>query len=247
MELTIEQRRERIKKWGTIGLIAAAGLIVSPIIFMAIQGLIGLAIAAVVGLTIVTFAPVVAMKFANWKLRSIKAEAMKNPIETLQNIYNEKRGALTTFKQNIESFTAQVGKYESELDQFKAKFPAKADVFEEQLTKMKQLLRVRVESYKNAKAELQLFDKKIEEADAMWKMSQSALALNKAAGMDIGDEFEKIKVETSLDSVELSMNNAFAQLETALMDSEDINSQLLIPNKQPLTIDVTPTLEKVRA
>ena len=48
---------------------------------------IGLVIAAIVGLAIVMFTPVVAIKFANWRLQAIKAESRANPIETLQNQY----------------------------------------------------------------------------------------------------------------------------------------------------------------
>ena len=101
-ELTPEQRKARIKHLTTLGLIAVTGLVVSPVIFLAIKGLVGLVVAGVIGLAIVQFTPVVAMKFANWKVKGIVAEAKENPIETLTNLLMEKRQAYDQFYHSVE-------------------------------------------------------------------------------------------------------------------------------------------------
>ena len=56
-------KRDRMKKWISIGALGLVGLLVSPIIFLSIQGLVGLAVAGAVGFTLVTFAPVFALKW----------------------------------------------------------------------------------------------------------------------------------------------------------------------------------------
>lgn len=76
-------KRQKLATYAKWGLALLAAAIISPIIFFAVKGLIGLALAGLIGLTIVNFAPVVAMKFANWKVKAITHEAKQNPIEKM--------------------------------------------------------------------------------------------------------------------------------------------------------------------
>ena len=69
-----EQKRAAYDKWIKVGLIGLFALVVSPIIFMVVKGLLGLLVAATVGLVAVNLAPVVSMKIANWKIKAIVAE-----------------------------------------------------------------------------------------------------------------------------------------------------------------------------
>ena len=63
---------------------------------------------------------------------------------------------------------------------------------------------------------------KLDEMKAYWDMSQAAQDANKAAGMDTGDQFERLKADTAVDAVFESMNRAFAELEVAA--ALDVNS-----------------------
>ena len=56
----------------------------------------------------------------------------------------------------------------------------------------------------------------------MWDMSQAAQRMNKVAGQQSGDTFEQIKTEASIDSVMKSVNMAFSQMETALLDNPEV-------------------------
>ena len=90
-EITTDRRRARLTalaKWG-IGL--AGAVVIAPMVFLAVKGILGLALAGVLGLALVHGAPVAAMKFANWRLRGLKQEARANPIETRQNIAMQAR------------------------------------------------------------------------------------------------------------------------------------------------------------
>lgn len=242
--MNIELKKQRLQKWATVGLVALAALIVSPVIFMVIKGLVGFVVAAVIGLAIVMFTPVIAMKFANWRLQAIKAESRANPIETLQNQYMEKRQALAKFLDSITAFSTEVKNFEDKVSEFKRKFPDEAPRFQEQLATMKKLLDFRKSRFKQAKAELDLFDSAIQRAEAMWNMSQAAQEMNKLAGMQTGDPFEKIKQDAAIDSVYSSMNKAFADLETALLDTAE---QPKLEYQPTQMIDVTPAKVQVQA
>jgi hypothetical protein len=225
-------------KWG-LGLAAAA--VVAPVIFLTVKGLVGLAIAAVVGLAIINGAPVISSAFANWKMKGIKAVAAANPVEQLQNVLLERRGALRLFSERITDFATRVRQFESKLQSFKAQFPADAPKFDEQAAAMNQLLSLRRAKYEEVRQQLAAFELEVKKADAIWQMSQAAAELHKAAGMEGEDVYAKIKAETALESVELSLNKSFAQLESALMEeNKDERGMVYVPNttgsRQSLTV-----------
>ncbi|CAE6788101.1 hypothetical protein R69658_04381 [Paraburkholderia aspalathi] len=53
-------------------------------------------------------------------------------------------------------------------------------------------------------------------------MSQSAQRMNKIAGMQSSDTFAQIKTDAALDSVMNSVNKAFSEMETSLMESAEV-------------------------
>ena len=218
----INAKREKIKKWATVGLIGFVGLIVSPIVFLAIQGLIGLIVAAVIGLGVVTFTPWLTMKFANWKVKSIMAEATQNPIETMINLLAAKREAFETFRENVTNAVTARDTFRVKCEQFAKKYPARAEEFNKQLINMTALVERKKKALNDAQDSLEEGQHKLEEMKAYWDMSQAAQEANKAAGMDTGDLYERLKADTAVDAVFASMNKAFAQLEVAA--ALDVNS-----------------------
>lgn len=231
--LTVEQRKARLAtaaKWGA-GLVGAA--IVAPVVFLAIQGLVGLIVAGVLGLAIINFAPVLSMKFANWKIKSIKAEATRNPVETMQHVFMEKGAAVAAFAQRVEDFATEVRNFGDKLDGFRAQFPAEAPKFEETHGQMKKLLDLRKRRLKEARDELGRFEGEIRKADAIWKMSLAASSMHRAAGMTEDSIIQRIKTETAVDSVQSSLNRALSQLETSLSEET-----VAIENNPTSTIDV---------
>lgn len=231
--LTVEQRKARLAagvKWG-LGLIGAA--IVAPVVFLAVQGLVGLILAGVLGLAIVHGAPVLSMRFANWKIKAIKAEAARNPVETMQHVLMEKGADVKVFAQKVEDFATEVRNFNDKLDGFRAQFPAEAPKFEETLRSMQKLLKLRRERLEEARHELDKFQGEIRKADAIWKMAQAASSMHRAAGMTEDSIMQRIKTETAIDSVQSSLNRALSQLETSLSEE----TVALEHNPSP-TIDV---------
>ncbi len=215
-----QKRRQRIETVVKVVGLAVVGFIVAPFIFVAIKGLIGLAIAGTIGLAGIYATPWIAAKFANWRLKLIKAEAMKNPIETLQNDYSRRQEALGQFLESIKKFAAEVMTFKDKLVTFSKQYPDEADKFKDNLLKMNQLLQLRQAKYKDAKENLADYELEIQKASAIWDMGQAAAQMNKAAGMSQDDFFAKIAVETALDSVQKNLNTAFAELETSLLDED---------------------------
>lgn len=126
-------KRQKLATYAKWGLALLAAAIISPIIFFAVKGLIGLALAGLIGLTIVNFAPVVAMKFANWKVKAITHEAKQNPIETMQNLLFAKREAFQIFKQNVENAITATKAFEQKTIEFSKKYPHRAAEFQRPL------------------------------------------------------------------------------------------------------------------
>ena len=87
----------RARFWGNVakyGAVLVAGFLVAPYIWVAIGGLIGLIVAVVVILAAWMLRPVAFSFAANMRLKLIKSEAAKNPVETLQNDLKDKAQAL---------------------------------------------------------------------------------------------------------------------------------------------------------
>jgi hypothetical protein len=85
---------------------------------------------------------------------------------------------------------------------------------------MKLLLEVRRKKYTEAEKTLQEYSIQIKKAESIWIMGQEAAKMTAAAGMTDEDFMQKLKVDTALDSVSSTMNRAFAELETSLMEEK---------------------------
>jgi hypothetical protein len=224
-----DARRKRIVKLtkfglGGFGILLALG-VAAPLLIAGVEALLAVAVAGVLGITVIGVAPLAAMRFANWRLREIKAEATRNPIETLQSVFVEKQAALSTFSASITDFQTEVSNFSDKVDGFKKTYPQDAAKFQEQLDKMKELLKLRRGNYKEALKEMELFESEIKRASAIWDMAQAAAAMNKAAGLNEDDILERIKTETAVDSVQKSLNRAFAELETSLTEENAVSTK----------------------
>ncbi|RQS64287.1 hypothetical protein DID96_28595 [Burkholderia sp. Bp8963] len=212
-------RKAALVKWA---IIIAGVAIAAPAALFVLKGMVALITAAVVGLGAIYFAPVVAMKFANQKVKMMVEEAQANPIETLINQLADKRQAAQKFADSITAFRTEVRNFADKTEQFEKQYPEDAPRFRAQLDTMKQLLAFRESRYKQVQNELKNFASAIDRAKAMWDMSQAAQHMNKLAGRQAADTFEQIKTDVAVDSVMRSVNKAFSEMETSLMDNPEV-------------------------
>lgn len=230
------QKIGTIAKWA-LGIAGAA--IIAPIIFLAIKGLVGLAVAGIIGLSIVNFAPVLSMKFANWKVKGITAEAAENPIETLVNLLAAKREAFNLFRENVTAAAAARDNFKQKVEVFSKRYPERAAEFQVQLARMTEQVTKKKQALSEAQNQLDLGAQKLEEMRAYWEMTSALRDANKAAGMDTGDMYEKLKADTAVDAVLGSMNLAFAELEVAAtlsVDQEPAAQEIAYNPSQPLNV-----------
>lgn len=212
-------RKAKIVKW----LVIAAGVaIAAPAALLLLKGLLALVAAGAVGLAAIYLGTVVEMKLRNTQVKMVVAEAKANPIETLINQLADKRRAAADFADRITEFRTEVKNFQDKVGLFEKQYPDDAPRFRSQLATMQQLLHFREDRYKQVNAELDNFAHAIDRARAMWDMSQAAQRMNKVAGQQSGDTFEQIKTEASIDSVMKSVNMAFSQMETALLDNPEV-------------------------
>jgi len=252
----LAEKHEKLKTWAKVIGIGIVGLVVAPIIMMAIGGIVGLAVAAAIGFTLVQLAPWFALKVANLKYRMIDAEkvahikavteaAAENPIETMTNLLIAKKGAFQTFKLSVENAATARSNFKQKVEKFKERYPARAPEFEAQLARMTDLVERKKTALAEAKKSLEDGDMKLEEMKAYYEMSKDAIEANRAAGMDTGDAFEKLKADTACDAVFESMNLAFAQLEVAAaLDVDPVDkpaqSTAQLGHNEPNVLEVVP-------
>ncbi len=217
----------RVQRAGVIAKYAAligVGFLVAPFIFKAILGLVGLAIAgAITGAIMVgtyVYAPSVELWGRNMRLRSLKAEAAKNPIETLENDFHARTQKLNDNKNRLAMLIAKTEGFGSQLEQFKKLAPARAVKFEEVYSKMHQLCDMTGNELKKAKVALKDREGQIEIAKAEWAMALSAKDLTKSAGQIEEDFLAKIRTDAAFCAVTDGMNNAFAQVDILLLEGE---------------------------
>lgn len=253
-EMASDVTKQRIAtglKWG-VGFVAA--VLVSPFVFMAVQGIVGLAVAIGLGVVIINMAPWFSMKVTNLKLKAIKMEAMTNPIETMQAVYLEQQKGQVEFLKTIESFAGKILNFTDRMITFKSKYPEESAKFQATLTAMNDLLAHKRKKYREAAAELASFAQEITKGNAIWEMSIAAQEMTDAAGMTEKDFMQKLKVETSIYAVQDRLNRAMAALETAVLQELPTNhaemaNTLAIEDKS-LVSNAVPTYipagEKVR-
>ena len=241
--LTTEQRKTRIAtvaKWG-IGLAGAA--LIAPIAFLAIKGVVGLAVAAVLGLAIVHGAPVLSMKFANWKLKGLKQEARQNPIETRQNIAIGARQRIRSGEQELTNFATEVRNFADEVKTLRLSQPEDAADFDDQLAGLQRLLELKRQSLAEAKRNADEFEAATRRAANKWKVAQAAIRMQKLSGAMADDEMNKLLAAESLDSVQSAMNRALAELDTAI--AMKAPPALAAPQVPPIDVTAIEIRERV--
>lgn len=242
--LTDEQRKARIAtvlKWG-LGLVAAA--VIAPVIFLAVQGLVGLALALLTAGVIVHAAPVVALKLAAWRVSGMKAVARSNPIEVREKIALDRHAALEERLRSITAYDSEVRGFAGEITKLEEQYPQDAAQFKAQLETCMRLLEHQRDEYRKATATLKEFEAATRRARARWKVAQSALRMQRLSGQQADTAMEKILADESLDSVQSAMDNAFAGLESSILQIEASRANTPALTHQPAEVIDLPLATK---
>lgn len=250
MDTDPEVRKQKIVslvKWGA----AFVGLVVmTPLIFIALKGALGLlalAVAGAVGYTMIELAPVFAMKVANWRIKQIVDEAGKNPIETLQNVYIERTDEYNEKTQELEDWDTEIRNFDSQAETFKRDYPEDT-LQNKQYDEISQAMH---EGLKDARIDHADTEKSLEglavaikKGQAIYKMALATQKVTKFSSDAQAKVFQDIKTQVAFDSIRSNLNRSFARLNTAMAKRQ---AQPALSEGRPVqVIDVTPVPERER-
>lgn len=228
----LESRRKKVATLAKWGLGLAGAVIISPIVFFAVKGIVGLVLAFVVGQAVIHLAPVFSLKLANLRIKLLTKEVEGNPIETLINLRIEKEKELAHADQQIVEFETEVLNYDDETKVFKKKYPDEAAAYELISEKMHTALKDMETNQDEAKQGLENLKATIDKAQAIYKMSlaaQKVAALSKTAEDQV---FADIKQKVAFDTVRSQLNRSFASLNQAVGRRREIQSSVtLLPGQ----------------
>lgn len=202
--MDINLKRQKIERWVKLGIGLVVAVLVSPFVFLAVKGIVGLALAALVGGFCLAMSPVVAMKFANWRLKGIKAEAAENPIETLQNQLVAARKDLEDSKVSLVDKDTAVLAFKDMVTNLEREYPNDSDTlaFKQSFNEAVDSQEEAWNQWNAAKRETDLFEEEIAKANKIWKVAQADAALRAKLGKGVmQDPMEKIKRETAIEAV----------------------------------------------
>ncbi len=223
-----------------IGLVVAGA--VAPVIFLALQGVLGLAAAGLVGLVGIHAAPVVAMKLSNLRLGALRREARSNPMVTLEAQLIERRQALHRAAEQLNLALGRIDAFIDQAGQFMQREPARAERWKARVDQASQLRVRKIAALKQAAGAVQAFEQEVERARTEWSLVEAEQAMQQALGAARGDPLQQLLERTALDSVREQMNRAFAGLETELaLDTADPQGAARMPATAVLVAPAWPT------
>ena len=223
----IEQKRKRIQKVVEVLGFIGACIILGPLYLTIIHGL-GALLALAVGIGVAALSvnviiPWLAISFANWRLKAIKAAAAANPIEMLENQYKNKQEALIQRRDNIKQSYSVLQTLYAQIQEHDERYPGKPSQYLEKYQKLKALVELQGKKYKQAQAGLAAFSELIEEKRSDWKIAQTMAEASKLA--NVGEDFtSKLLQDTALNTIQDGLNNAFSELDASMLDAQDVPS-----------------------
>ena len=203
-----------------------------------IKSIVTLAIVSIGSLLLWNFLPVIAQWAAQMKVKGIKYNSAKNPVEDLQLLYIKKQGEIENAATAITTFAKETKDYKDKLDGFIQRRPEKAEAFKTTYNAMSKVLSIQTLKLKESRQKLSEFESIIIEAEDIWQMTQAAMKANKAMRkFDAPDPMDEIRQRTALDSVIGSLNQVTAELETAVaLDYNNFDQHALTNDPSPVII-----------
>lgn len=186
------------------------------------------------------------MKWKNIVLKLIKAEARKNPIETLQNELLEKRESLNKAAKTHTKIKGMRGSLKERLDAFKEKHNTSDARMEEMLKKTGQLLIDMGKAIKTASSKIDEFERTVELESDRYEMALASGDLAKAYKEATGgeDPLRKFIENEALNSVRDSFHQSMAEIDELLLGNDAVQ-QLSLDETIDGVIDMTPSAREL--
>lgn len=230
----LDAKGEQIKKiatWACIALALAAGLAATAsLATLAVESLIAWGTGAVFVFVGVNFAPAFGDWVRNKRIQAIVALAEANPIETMQNLWADKKQELDRQDNAITAFETEFRNVSQMVDDLHGTDPEEAKQYEAMRDQMEVGLTELRNEQTAATGELSRFKLQVDKARRIYKV---AGAMNKALEVSQSAQavvFAKIKEDVAFDKVRSDLNRAFANLNSAVERRK--NAALFAPKTQ---------------
>jgi hypothetical protein len=236
--LTPEQRKKRFTNIVSGVLLCIIGFFAAPVIVTTIKGILGLLVCVVVlGIAWALVQPFI-MFLANLKMKAIKAEAWRNPTETLRSEQQKRHSALDAARETLEQMKGRIKAFRGTLADLKPRISReKYNEMFNVAAQLDALYTNRLGKYENARVKLLEFGNLIEQAEAEWQVS--CAARDATAAFNTGDDaLSQLKVGASLTAIRTNLGAAMAALDTELADS---NAEARIMTGQAAENEVQPS------
>jgi hypothetical protein len=200
-------------------------LVVAPIIWYVVSGLIGLVTAAVVCAVFLAFRPAVTERLTQLKFQALNAVISRAPVESLYQRAKERVEELNNQREVLNEQAANLEGFKKKAANFAKRFPEDAGQMAEKLAGYEKLFAYRIDLFKHAKKETQKFIGEVEKAEAIYEMAVADAALGKS--FNKGNDFMSLyREKTAFDAIDKANNTAMANLRMALIDDAVVTSQI---------------------
>lgn len=206
----------RVVKYGALSL---AALVISPIIFAIVKGVVGLALAAVVLLVLNALAPAFSVWLGQLKYGAMRAVISRAPVDALVQRLDERWKAIGTAAEALKAQAAELQQFKAKVSQYVRDWPEEAQAMQEKLAAYEKLFALRTDMFKRAKQDTQEFARKVDKAEAVYSMALADQKLAKSFGKQRDfDAYFREKV--AFEEIDKASATSLASLQMALLDEE---------------------------
>ena len=221
--------QERFKFWTKLGLGALVALLVAPVIFLVVKGIVGIALALAVAAVINALVPAFSEWLTHLKYQSMRFVIDHAPVDALIHRAQERWDALEEQNKLLTEQAGTLEAYKKKAVTFARNFPEEAAETQANLKQYEELFAYRVDAYKVAKEETAKFMKVIDKAEAIYQMATADAALGKSFGKN-KDFMAVFREKTAFDAIDKASANALGNLRMALLD-EQLSAKIEAPAK----------------
>lgn len=246
----------RARRWGNFvkySVLVLGLAVFAPVIWLAVGGLVGLVLFGAIALGTWMLKEPAFTFAANMRLKLIKAEAAKNPVETLQTEHLRQSEILEERKKGIDDLAGAIRTLDQTIDKLQQEFPDSPELpqLREDQAQLETLESSRRADWQQAYISLGEFAKEIQRVSRLWDVSLAAARARQQSGLTNEEWMAKLKTQTSLDAIRTNLNTQLAALKTESMQAEadrilkGKTKTLPSTEKNTITLDVPATAKAV--
>lgn len=209
--------KERFNLFAKLGLMGLASILIAPVVFLMIKGIVGAAIAIILVMILNALAPAFSSWLTHLKFNSLKFVIDHAPVEELMQRAKERWDALAEQRDILQGQAASLALYKKKVEKIERDFPEDGPEARQTLSSYEELFAYRVEAFKNAKIETHKFMRTVDRAESVYEMAQAEANMGKSFGK--GKDFMAVfREKTAFDAIDKASANSLANLRMALVD-----------------------------